>query len=205
MSSADTDAVRTLWATRFGGDPTTRTKWIDCVLDPDHSAAAQVAVGHAPTSVVGFSVLERGNRSYTRRYLGLDELGVDAPIAAQNGLFHMCCVNTAWEGRGVGTALHRCRLHILVEANIPRAFGIAWHRQNAVDSRVLFEKHDFVPLATVSEYYAQTTPRKRCPDCAGPCTCAATLYTREVNAALSESLHHGPPPRFDISRFVSID
>jgi len=178
MQPSDAERVRTLWASRFGGAPATRQKWIDAVRAPTRSAEASVAVSDATATVVGFGILEVGGRAYTRRYLGLDVLDVDAPLADRNGLFHMCCVAVDWEHRGIGSALHARRLHRLQERGGGRAFGIAWHRAHTVDSRVLFEKHGFSPLATIDRYYARTTPRPWCPDCQGPCRCAATLYAR---------------------------
>lgn len=187
MTPDDAGAVRQLWAHRFGGAPATRQKWIDAVLDPDHTATARIATARADLSVVGFGMLEVGSRAYTRRYLGLDALDLSAPLADRNGLFHLCCVREAWEGRGVGSALHARRLRLLAERDVVQAFGIAWHRPHTVDSRVLFEKHDFTALATVDQYYARTTPRSKCPDCGGPCTCTASLYTRPLHRATGRS------------------
>ncbi|MFB6273958.1 MAG: GNAT family N-acetyltransferase [Salinibacter sp.] len=180
MTSPDTEAVRTLWADRFGGDPATRQKWIDAILDSDHSATALVAVSSGDGAVVGFGIFEIGGRDYTRSYLGLVPLDLHVPLVDRNGLFHMCCVRADWEGRGTGSALYRRRLQLLADREISRAFGISWHRPHTVDSRVLFEKHGFTALATVERYYARTSPRLRCPDCEGECTCTATLYARRI-------------------------
>jgi len=180
IQSRDVDPINTLWKTRFGGNATTRQKWINAALDPTRSAEALVAAAADTQAVVGFGILEVGDQDYTRHYLGLDALDLDAPLADRNGLFHMCCVDTEWEGQGVGTALHDQRLQQLRKQDVSRAFGIAWHRSDAVDSRVLFEKHDFDVVATVDQYYKRTTPRPDCPDCDGPCSCSATLYVRRL-------------------------
>lgn len=180
MQRADTEAVRRLWARRFGGDPDTRQKWIDAVLDPDRTATAYVAEASTTPTIVGVGVLEVGRRDYARDYLGVDALGLDVSLAHRNGFFHLCCVRADWEGRSVGSALHVRRLRALAERPVPRVFGVAWHRPHTVDSRALFDKHGFTALATVPRYYARTTPRPHCPDCDGFCTCTATLCGRSV-------------------------
>lgn len=181
MLADDADAVQHLWGTRFGGAPSTQTNWIEAVLDPGHSAEGLVAAAVPDGRVVGFSFLDVGSRDYTRRYLGLDALDLDLPLADRNGLFHLSCVEADWEGSGVGSAFYERRLTILRERDVPRAAGIAWHRPQTVDSRVLFEKYAFTRLVSVERYYTRTTPRANCPDCGDPCTCTASLYRRGIN------------------------
>jgi GNAT superfamily N-acetyltransferase len=183
MAASDTDVVRRLWGARFGGDSATQENWIEAALTPSHTARGLVAVAPATDAVVGFSFLEVGSPPYTRRYLSLDALDLDPPLAARNGLFHLSCVHPEWEGRGVGSAFYERRLALLAEEDVPRAFGIAWHRPHTVDSRVLFEKHGFTCLATVERYYDRFEERPHCPDCDGPCTCTASLYTRALETA----------------------
>jgi GNAT superfamily N-acetyltransferase len=152
---------------------------MDAVLDPTRTAAAWVAV--AEGAVVGFGVLEVGGPDYVRHYLGLDTLDLDAPLADRNGLFHMCCVREAWEGRGIGTALHQRRLDALADRGVPRAHGIAWHRPPGhPDSRALFAAHGFTQVASIERYYARAQERAHCPACGGDCSCSASLYTRAV-------------------------
>jgi GNAT superfamily N-acetyltransferase len=183
MAIGDTDAVQRLWSARFGGAPTTQQNWITAALDDSHSAVGLVAGAPPGDTVVGLSLLDVGDRAYTRRYLGLDALGLHPPLADRNGLLHLSCVHADWERRGIGTAFYERRLAILRERDVPRAFGISWHRPHTVDSRVLFEKHGFTGLASVERYYARTTPRPHCPDCDGPCTCTASLYARSLASA----------------------
>ena len=180
MAGSDADAVRTLWKSRFGGDAGTRASWVDAVLDPDRSAIGTVAVPHGNGPVVAFGILEIGDDTYTRQYLSLHPLDLDPPLASQNGILHMYCVRSDWEGQGLGTALYTRHLQDLAEREIPRAFGIAWHRLHTVDSRALFEKHRFRSLATVERYYERFEKRLKCPDCGANCTCTASLYTRKV-------------------------
>lgn len=182
MKPADTDVAQRLWTTRFGGARSTQEHWIEAALDPRHSATGFVAVSSSNEAVVGISFLEVGTPDYTRQYLGLDVLDLNLPLADENGLFHLSCVRADWEGRGIGSAFYDRRLDVLAERSVPRAFGIAWHRPHAVDSRVLFEKYDFTRLATVERYYARTGSRKHCPACKGVCTCTASLYTRTIDA-----------------------
>jgi GNAT superfamily N-acetyltransferase len=176
----DAASVRQLWATRFGGEPSTQQNWIDVAMTPTHTALGLVAVASRTDEIVGVSFLDVGSREYTRRYLGLDTLDLDLSLAGRNGLFHLSCVRTDWEGRGIGSAFYEHRLAVLADRAVPRVFGIAWHRPAPVDSRVLFEKYAFTRLATVDRYYARTNPRANCPVCKGACTCPASLYGRSV-------------------------
>jgi len=180
MEAGDADAVRDLWSTRFGGVSSTQRDWIGAALDDSHSAVGLVAAAPATGAVVGLSLLDVGGRAYTRRYLGLDALGLDPPLDDRNGLFHLSCVRRDWEGHGIATIFYERRLALLRERAVPRAFGIAWHRPHTVDSRVLFVKHGFTDLASVERYYARTTPRPHCPDCDGRCRCTASLYARAI-------------------------
>ena len=189
VTGGDGDAVRRLWSARFGGVPSTQRDWLGAALDRAHSAAGLVATVSSPDAIVGVSLLDVGDRAYTRRYLGLDALGLDPSLADRNGLFHLSCVRADWEGRGVGTRFYERRLALLRERAVPRAFGIAWHRPHTVDSRVLFEKHGFTRLTSVERYYARTTPRPHCPDCDDSCSCTASLYAR----SLAPPLHRSSP------------
>ena len=175
----DATPVQRLWATRFGGDPSTRQKWIAAALDPSHSAAGFVAVG-PDDGVVGTAFLDVGDSDYTRQYLGLDTLDLDVRLASRNGLFHFCCVQSDWEGRGVGSAFYERRLERLTGQGVPRAFGVAWHRPSAPDSRALFEKYGFTRLMSVDRYYARVGRRPQCPVCGDECTCDASLYGRPL-------------------------
>ena len=180
LEASDTAPVRRLWSTRFGGDPSTQTNWIEAALNPDHTAAGFVAVAPEDDGIVGVSFLDVGPQAYAREYLGLDTLDLQVPLADRNGIFHLTCVQAEWEGRGIGSAFYERRLTVLGDRGVPRAFGIAWHRPTGVDSRVLFEKYDFAPLATVERYYARTGARPHCPTCTDTCTCPASLYGRSV-------------------------
>lgn len=148
--------------------------WLDAVIDPNRSAQGHVAVENA--AVIGFGLLETAGRSYTRDYLGLESLGVAPQLADRNGIFHMYCVHTDHEGRGVGTALYARHVDLCVEESVTRAFGIAWHRSSHSDSRPLFEHFGFRRLGTFQRFYQRTESRVHCPDCGGPCTCTASLY-----------------------------
>lgn len=181
MESPDADAVQRLWTARFGGAPSTQKNWIEAALNPRHSVAGLVAIDASNENVVGFSVLEVGDCEYTRQYLGLDVLDLSFPLARQNGLFHLSCVQAHWEKRGIGSAFYDRRLTVLADRGVPRVFGIAWHRPHTVDSRVLFEKYDFACLATIERYYARTGARPHCPDCNGACTCTASLHARTID------------------------
>lgn len=180
MRPEDAAAVRRLWNARFGGVASTQTNWLEAALDATRSAAAFVAAHRSDDEVLGVSVLEVGRRAYARRYLGLDVLDLEVPLADQNGVFHLSCVRSAWEGRGLGTALFERRLAALHRRDVPRAVGVAWHRPGRVDGRVLFDNHGFSCLAAVADFYSRTGRRPNCPACDEICTCTASLYVRSL-------------------------
>ena len=182
LARPDSEAVRRLWASRFGGEPSTQQNWIDAALDPAHTALGLVAVASGTDEIVGTSFFDVGSRAYTRRYLGLDALDLDLSLAGRNGIFHLSCVRADWEGCGIGAAFYERRLAVLADRDVPQAFGIAWHRPAvSVDSRVLFEKYAFTRLATVERFYSRTGTRPTCPVCVDACRCTASLYGRSVS------------------------
>ncbi len=183
LTRPDTGVMKQLWGDRFGGDPGTQESWIDAALDTSHSVAGLVADAASSDEIIGLSFLDVADRAYVREYLGLNTLDLRAALADRNGVFHLSCVRPDWEGRGVGSAFYERRLALLQERSVPRAVGIAWHRPHTVDSRVLFEKYGFSPLATVDRYYARTGGRPHCPLCADTCTCTASLFTRTIDRA----------------------
>jgi len=180
LAPSDAAPVQRLWTERFGGDPSTRMSWIEAALNSDHTAAGFVAVPPEDDEIVGASFLDVGDRAYAHEYLGLDVLDLQVPLADRNGIFHMSCVRADWEGRGIGSAFYERRLAVLADRGLPHAVGIAWHRRAGIDSRVLFEKHDFTCVATVERYYSRTDSRPHCPVCTGACTCTASLYSRLI-------------------------
>lgn len=180
MYASDTAAVKTLWSERFGEKPSTQENWINAALSATHSVAGFVAVNQSEDEILGVSFLEVGNREYTEQYLGLDTLGVSAPLHDQNGIFHLSCVKTAVEGCGIGSAFYERRLRELEHRKVPHVVGIAWHRPHRVDSCVLFEKYDFTCQATIQNYYERVGRRPHCPDCEEYCTCTASLYCRTI-------------------------
>jgi ribosomal protein S18 acetylase RimI-like enzyme len=180
LAASDADAVQRLWNRRFGGDAARQRRWIEAALNPDHTATAAVASPSNSSTVVAFGLLEVGGVAYTRRYLSLDSLGLEPSLAPQNGLLHMYCVRREWSGWGIGTALYAHHLQDLSTRDVPRAFGIAWHRPHTTDSRALFEKYSFRCLSTVEAYYGRFERRHHCPDCGGRCSCTASLYARSV-------------------------
>jgi GNAT superfamily N-acetyltransferase len=180
MASSDVDVVKRLWETRFGGDPSTQTNWIEAALAPAHSATAIVAVSSEADIVVGFTLLEVGGPHYTRRYLSLNALDLTPDLTDRNGIFHLSCVRADWEGRGVGSAFYERRLALLADRNVSRAYGIAWHRPHTTDSHALFEKYGFTCLSTIDRYYDRFEDRPHCPDCPGSCTCTASLFARPI-------------------------
>lgn len=180
MRRNDAPDVKRLWSDRFGGDPDTQQHWIDAALDDDHSAAGFVAVRSPDDEVVGTSFMDVGSRAYTRQYLGLDVLDLELPLADENGILHLSCVQVDAEGRGIGSSFYECRLAELADRGVRQAFGIAWHRPHIVDSRVLFEKYGFTSVATIEHYYCRTGERPHCPDCEDRCTCTASLHTRSI-------------------------
>lgn len=179
LTASDADAVKQLWSARFGGAPATQDRWIEAAVNPDHTAIGTVATTSS-RSVAGFGMLDVGAPEYTRRYLSLDALDLDVDLAPRNGIFHMYCVHVECEGRGIGSALYAHHLDHLAKEEVPRAFGIAWHRPHTVDSRALFDTNGFTRLTTVDRYYGRFEGRPHCPDCEEDCTCTASLYARRI-------------------------
>lgn len=177
MAASDAAAVKRLWSGRFGGEAATQDRWIEAALRPSHSAVGLVATAHPSGPVVGLSFLDVGDAAFTRQYLGLDVLSRPLSLADRNGIFHLTCVDQDWEGLGIGAAFFERRLDIVADRNVPRTFGIAWHRPHTVDSRVLFEKYEFAAVATIDRYYDRVGGRPHCPDCDGTCSCTASIYS----------------------------
>ncbi|PSQ73255.1 MAG: hypothetical protein BRD39_04595 [Bacteroidetes bacterium QH_9_64_21] len=161
LAPTDADVAKQLWTARL--------------------ALGLVAVAPQTDEIVGVSFLDVGRRAYTRQYLGLDALDLAPSLADRNGIFHLSCVRADWEAQGIGAAFYERRLEALAGRDVPRAFGIAWHRPAPVDSRVLFETFDFTCLATIERYYSRTGTRPTCPACSGACQCTASLYGRTVH------------------------
>lgn len=200
MYASDTAAVKALWADRFGEKASTQENWINAALSATHSVAGFVAMNQAEDEILGVSFLEVGDREYTEQYLGLDTLDVSVPLRDENGIFHLSCVRKAAEGCGIGSALYERRLRELEHRDVSHVVGIAWHRSDTVDSRVLFEKYDFTRHATIDDYYERVGQRPHCPDCGDTCTCTASLYCRNLvdeSAARSDDLdaEHRPSPK----------
>lgn len=183
MYASDTSTVKALWADRFGEKPSTQENWINAALSATHSVAGFVALDQSEDEILGVSFLEVGDREYTEEYLGLDTLDVSVPLRDQNGIFHLSCVRKAVEGCGIGSAFYERRLRELAHREVSHAVGIAWHRSQTVDSRVLFEKYDFICHATVEQYYERVGRRPHCPDCDDVCSCTASLYGRSLPSA----------------------
>ena len=181
LAPADTDIAKQLWTARFGGAPSTQQNWMAAALAPSHTALGLVAVAPQIDEIVGVSFLDVGRRAYTRQYLGLDALDLAPSLADRNGIFHLSCVRADWEAQGIGAAFYERRLEALASRDVPRAFGIAWHRPAPVDSRLLFETFGFTCLATIEWYYSRTGTRPTCPACSGACQCTASLYGRTVH------------------------
>jgi ribosomal protein S18 acetylase RimI-like enzyme len=196
LTAGDAASVYHLWATRFGGRPGRIHHWIDTALNPQTETTGHVAVptrGEAAGLVVGFGVLEIGSRSYARDYLGGSDLPLRLDLADSNGIFHMYGVDRDWEHRGIATRLYRRHLAHLRSKRVRRAFGVSWHRpqREGADSRAVFEKTGFRPVATVEEFYARTSPRTGCPDCGDACGCTASIYAIRLDPGASRRTGDG--------------
>jgi len=182
-ADADAPAVRALWTSRFGAALPVLGRWLGAAGAPDGSVRCFVAVAATPTArVVGVGVLAVGGAAYVRSALGLDVVDAEVALAARVGLFHLCAVHPAREGRGVATALFDRRLHALRETGVSQAVGVAWHRSRHRDSRPLFARFGFEPVTTVPRFYQRVGDRLDCPDCGDACQCTATLYSRTLPA-----------------------
>lgn len=127
----------------------------------------------------GFGVATIAHEGYTREYVGLDVDGFDP--WEPTGVLHMSAVAEDRTGEGIATKLMKARLRYLVARGARGAFGISWHRDDAPDSRPLFEKFGFEQLGPLERYYSRTAGRPRCPDCDGECECTASVYVTEYD------------------------
>lgn len=148
--------------------------------DPGGATYCNVAVT-ADGELVGAGVAARGPRKWVKREVGLGDLNLY--LDHDNGYLYFGGVRHAWRGDGIGTALMRDRVRWLGLAGARRAFGTAWVREDAPDSRSLFERTGFSRVERIERYWADTEDgRPACPDCEGVCTCDAVLYARALAA-----------------------
>lgn len=169
--------ARELWVNRFGADREMVGGWLDEALDEDSFTEAFVAV--VAGRVVGVGVCTLADEEYANRYLAMEFDGFEP--WEKTGILHMLAVDEDHTNQGIGSKLTRTRMKYLAAQGAGGVIGIAWHREDHPDSRPLFEKFDFEPVATVEEYYAKAHGRDgHCPDCDGECHCDATIYRRPV-------------------------
>lgn len=173
----DLSVVRALWHTHFGASDRIVDSWIDAVCNDRYAARGWVAVAH--DAVVGFVITDVGDRAHSRSYLGLDALNVTLNLPSPSGIIHMCVVDAAWRGQGIGSALYARSLSDFHARGVASVVGVSWHRDGSPDSRALFEAHGFSCVATVPRYYSRASERLHCPDCSGSCTCTASIYHRQ--------------------------
>ncbi|NHN50009.1 GNAT family N-acetyltransferase [Halostella sp. JP-L12] len=176
MEEMHRERVRQLWHARFGGEDEFTEGWINDALDDDRPEMCYVAADGG--NVVGFGLATVCYPDYAEDYIGLDVPEFDP--WDPTGILHMSAVEKSRTGEGIGTDLMDSRLQYLQIQDCGGVMGIAWHRDDAPDSRALFEKFGFDQLATFKNYYSRTHGRPNCPACTGECECTASVYAREL-------------------------
>lgn len=179
MEETQTDAIIELWSERFGCERDTARGWLDDSLLEELPTETFVARDHG--NLVGFGVCTVAGPEYIQDYIGLDVPGFKP--WEKTGLLHMLAVREARENEGIGSRLVAKRLRYLIKVQgVDGVVGTAWHRDDAPDSRLLFEKFGFEELAEFERYYSRTHGRGDCPCefCDGACECTASIYARSI-------------------------
>lgn len=178
MQTTHTDRCLTLWRKRFGVVEEHAEEWLaNGCRTSDKPTQGFVAIND--NDIIGFGIAAVTPRDYAQDYLN----PADVDVWERTGVLHILAVEGRSENQGVGSQLVAARLQWLAtQTDAQGVVGLAWHRDNHKDSRVLFEKYGFDAIETVSEYYNQIEGETPCPDCepAGECYCDATAYRRSL-------------------------
>ncbi|QCC57208.1 GNAT family N-acetyltransferase [Natrinema thermotolerans] len=178
---SDREAVVGLWKSRFGCTDELAADWLEEATS-DYLTACFVASPAQHGRVLGFGITTVTNEETTDGWLADGYYGkVDLPeidLEQRTAVMHIGVTRPECEGEGVATELWKHRLAYARENDAAQAIGTSWHREDHVDSSVLFEKFGFEPAKRVKNYY--DGDRDDCPDCDGQCTCDATVYWREL-------------------------
>ncbi|WP_276257213.1 GNAT family N-acetyltransferase [Halomontanus rarus] len=177
----DREQILDLWQSRFGCDRELSAQWLDEV-ESDYPTECYIASPTQNGRILGFGITAVTNEDTEDGWLeddyfdGVDlgEFECDRPTA----VMHIGVTRPECENQGIATELWKHRLAYAREHDAEQAIGTSWHRENHVDSRVLFEKFGFEPLGEFSRYYKDA--RDDCPDCDGMCECDATVYWRDI-------------------------
>jgi GNAT superfamily N-acetyltransferase len=179
MEEQHVETAARLWKTRFGATPDNMKAWFRDVLAEGKPTEGFVASDGG--NVLGFGIATICGPDYVEDYIGHPDVGFEG--WEKTGLLHIIAVDEDHEGRGLGSELVEARLRWLTAEGVDGIFGVSWHRDDHRDSRELFEKYGFEPVATVESYYAEMdNPETECVDCDGVCECDATIYAQEVGA-----------------------
>lgn len=175
LDERHTERAKQLWETYFGVPDDHADNWLhDARIDTETPTQGFVAV--RGTSLLGFGIATDANRGYAQEYFSVD---IDIDLWERTGILHIIVVDEQYEGQGIGSDLVRARLRWLRNVTeVGGVMGVSWHREDHVDSRVLFEKFGFEAVETVEEYYAKSEEHVPCVDCEGSCRCDATIYRK---------------------------
>jgi GNAT superfamily N-acetyltransferase len=165
-----------LWERRFGCERAIAREWLENSLDADKPEETFIAV--RGTRVLGLGVCTICTPEYVEDYVALDT--GDFTPWDRTGILHVVAVRDDHTGEGLGSQLVEKRLQYLAGEGADGVLGMAWHRDDNVDSRVLFEKYGFQKVRTYERYYARSHGRDDCPDCDGECQCTASVYARSI-------------------------
>lgn len=169
--------VKTLWKHRFGAPDDLINNWIADVLEEGKPTEGFVAVDGG--NVLGFGIATIAGPDYVQEYIGHPD--IDFTGWPKTGILHMLCVDKRHESRGIGSQLVEQRLRWLAAEGVDGVVGISWHRDEYRDSRPLFEKYGFEPVAAIENYYEESHGEPHCVDCDGGCQCDATIYACPLN------------------------
>lgn len=172
VTTDDRSAIERLWAETFGDPGTEATRWLDLALR-DAPAACWVAT--AEETVVGFVIAAVGDRQFARETLDGDGLAESLPESVAT--IHMLGIDPDWRSTGVGSGLVQ-RCFDWVDDRAGAMFVVLWQREDHVDATPLAEKFGLSYARTLTDYYSD---RPNCPDCEGPCRCAAAVYVGSLD------------------------
>ncbi len=174
---SDRSAVERVWSAEFD-DPHEEVHQhaLDEYFDPDHNlyefSHALVATD-ARGRVVGFGLVELRNTSHMARHTTLDE----SEFSGRDGYLYLGAVESAWQGKGIGSKLFAQRCRWCVEQNANAIYGVAWQNPKGRSSDFLFKRLQFREIANTPDDYYQG---RDCPVCENTCDCGGIIYRREL-------------------------
>lgn len=164
--------------------------WTDGEDAAPIDAAAYVAT-HDQVHI-GCGLVSLEDHDHTVAELPRGRFSADALAGDRDGWLLLGAVDSAWRGHGIGHELFDARLAWLAARDPDMVFAFGWERRrDGPSARPLFELHEFTPVQTFPNYYADDTDgakRTSCPDCGAwpsndtDCRCETTLWALDGDA-----------------------